>query len=159
MEDISFRDIVTDTGLTFNAMIFGHVCPNCKIEFETGMAYVSDLGGYFPIGIDGYSMWEIGYYGQYSINSTTQVYGTYAGQHVFCSPKCYKAVKHAATVTRNIANSTARRKARRDAARALKPDSICQYCHQHFKESRIDAKYCSDKCRQAGHRKKPLYVK
>jgi hypothetical protein len=152
MVDISTRNIITDIGLILEAMIFGHVCPNCKSEFETGMAHVRELGGYFPVCIDGYSMWEIGYCGQYGIDSTTQVYATYAGQHIFCSPTCYKAAKHADTITRNIANSTRRRKERRDAVRALRPDSICQYCHRPFRAKRIDAKYCSDNCRKSSHR-------
>lgn len=55
---------------------------------------------------------------------------------------------------RQIKTSTARRKERRDAARALRPDPICKYCHQSFKAKRIDAKYCSDSCRQNGHRER-----
>lgn len=156
MADVSSRDIVTDMGITLHALIFGHVCPNCKIEFETGMAHVLELGGYFPICIDGYRMWETGYQGQYSIDPTEQVYGTYGAAHVFCSHVCFKAAKHADTIARNIANSTRRRKERRDAERALRPEPICNYCHQPFKAKRIDAKYCSDKCRQNGRRAKIL---
>lgn len=154
MVESSSRDIVTADGLTLNAFIYGHVCPNCKIEFETGMAYVQELGGYFPICIDGYRMWETWYQGQYSIDPTEQVYATYSAAHTFCSRICFNAAKHAVSMARNIANSTRRRTERRDAARALRPNQICQYCNQPFKAKRSDAKYCSDKCRQNGHRAK-----
>lgn len=53
---------------------------------------------------------------------------------------------------RRISISTARRKERRDTARALRPDPICKHCLQPFKALRSDAKYCSDTCRKSGER-------
>lgn len=123
------------------------------------MANVQELGGYFPICIDNYRMWEIGYHGQYSIDTTEQVYATYGGAHVFCGRACHKAAKHANTIARNIANSTRRRKERRDAARKELPDTICSQCQKPFRPLRKDAKVCSDACRQEAYRDRKKSIK
>lgn len=54
----------------------------------------------------------------------------------------------------NTKNSTQRRKERRDAARKLRPDTLCAYCKKPFRPLRSDAKYCSNKCKQAEYREK-----
>lgn len=118
------------------------ICDSCGEEYERVKAYVPELKEW---------KWVMKY-----IHSEKYFVDNWAViPERCCNSFCREAsIKKAERVAHNTANSTRRRKERRDAARALRPDPICQYCQQPFKAHRSDAKYCSDNCRQNGHRSK-----
>lgn len=151
--EILNRNVVTDYG-ELNAMIFVSVCPVCESTFEYGMAYIENPPGYYPLMVNNCRTWEAGEDVEYKIDMSEKVHATYSGAYLYCSVLCEKILYYYVVKERNIKNSTRRRKERRDAARALRPDPICKCCNKTFKSKRSDAKYCSDRCRQKAHRNK-----
>ena len=148
------KTITLDTGKVVDAIVFSRTCLYCENKFEFGMVHVTEIKGFYPLLAEKRRTWKPDFQGNYTIDTTEQVYDTYAQSNLFCRNLCFRLARYYATKARNIDNSTRRRKERRDAARALRPDPICQYCHQPFKAKRTDAKHCSDSCRQNGHRYK-----
>jgi len=140
MVELFYKTVTLDTGKVVDSIIFPRTCITCGNEFESGMTNVTELGGFFPLLADGRRTWKPDYQGNYTIDASEQVYGTYAQSNIFCRNLCFRIYRYYETKARNIANSTRRRKQRRDAVRALRPDPVCQYCQQPFKAKRIDAK-------------------
>ena len=156
MVRLSQKKINLDTGEAVGAIVFNRECFACGNEFEFGMVHVTELKGLFPLLAEKRRTWKPDYQVNYTIDTSEQVYDKYAQSNLFCRNLCSRLYRYYATKARNIENSTRRRKERRDAARASRPDPVCRYCHQPFKAKRTDAKYCSDSCRQNLHRtKKP----
>lgn len=151
MENI-IRNVLTDYGELW-AIIFAKTCPCCESPFEYGMAYI-ESEGYRPLTVNGCRIWKAGEDLKYKVDMSERVYLTYAGVYRCCGFFCEKILHYLEVKERNIQNSTRRRKERRDAIRALRPDPVCKYCNQPFKSKRSDALYCSDKCRQQAHRKR-----
>lgn len=152
------KKITTWLDIELKAEITLCECEYCKMQYEIGKAYhpeykewVALKRGYCTKLVEcSYDMYSIDYNPLPSECDSR-----------FCCSECSRKFEEeerkaqdAARIARNTANSTRVRKERRDAARALRPDPICQYCHQPFKAKRTDAKYCSDYCRQNGHRAK-----
>jgi hypothetical protein len=129
--------------------IFFCECEQCGKKYKVGEARSITDNNTWPDILDYFGPWLLKNGEFYSLNLDNPAYTAY---YQFCSLECCLNACKTEKEARNIANSTRRRKERRDAARALRPDPICQYCHQPFKAKRSDAKYCSDKCRQNGHR-------
>lgn len=70
-----------------------------------------------------------------------------------CSNECYEKLKPQLK-KEAVKRSTQHRKFVRDEIRAASPDTICTHCHQPFRPLRNDAKFCSDKCKQADYRQR-----
>lgn len=69
----------------------------------------------------------------------------------WCSEACHEVLRERRK-KESIKRSTQRRKERRQEARGTMPDTICAHCHKAFRPVRVDAKYCSVKCKQAAYR-------
>jgi len=71
----------------------------------------------------------------------------------WCSQACYQRYAERKK-KETIKRSTQHRKFVRGEIRAALPDSICSHCQKPFRPLRNDAKFCSDKCKQADYRQR-----